>query len=216
MPIIGLTGGIASGKSSVAEMLAARGARLIDADHLAREAVEPGRQAWREIVDWLGEDILLPDRTIDRRKLGEMVFSDRAMLDRLNSIVHPQVKKLFAEQLDLIRDENPGAVVVYDVPLLIETGMQDRFDLVLLVYVSPAVQLERLCRRDGLERAAAARRLQAQMPLDEKKNYADVIIDNSGSLAETERQVEAFWRKLAAGKLERGNHAAKPDNEREE
>jgi dephospho-CoA kinase len=199
MFIIGLTGGIASGKSTVAEMLAARGAHLIDADRLAREAVEPGKPAWQEIIRWLGEDILLPDRTIDRRRLGELVFNDRAMRDRLNSIVHPRVEELFTRELEQIRREDPAAVVVYDVPLLIETGRLDRYDLILLVYVSPAIQLERLCRRNNLEQEAAEKRLQAQTPLDEKKKHAHVIIDDSGSITETEQQVETFWRDLKSG-----------------
>ncbi|MFO8191965.1 MAG: dephospho-CoA kinase [Bacillota bacterium] len=199
MFIIGLTGGIASGKSTVAEMLAARGAHLIDADRLAREAVEPGKPAWQEIIRWLGEDILLPDRTIDRRRLGELVFNDQAMRDRLNSIVHPRVEELFTRELEQIRWGDPAAVVVYDVPLLIETGRLDLYDLILLVYVSPAIQLERLCRRNNLEQEAAEKRLQAQIPLDEKKKHAHVIIDDSGSITETERQVETFWRDLTSG-----------------
>lgn len=199
MFVIGITGGIASGKSTVAEMLAARGAHIIDADRLAREAVEPERPAWREIVRWLGEDILLPDRTIDRRRLGELVFKDRVMRDRLNNIVHPRVEKLFIRELEKIRREDPAAVVVYDVPLLIESGRLDRYDLILLVYVTPANQLERLCRRNNLEQEAAEKRLQAQIPLEEKKKHAHVIIDNSGSIAETEQQVDNFWRNLTSG-----------------
>ncbi len=196
MFIIGLTGGIASGKSTVARMLEEKGAYLIDADQLAREAVEPQRPAWRKIVDWLGEEILLADGSLDRIKLADIVFNDRRKLEELNRIVHPWVGARFKELSDRIASEDPDAIVVYDIPLLIEAGMQDMVGLVLLVYVPREVQVSRLIERDGIDRAAAETRLKAQMPLEEKKKQADVIIDNSGAIAETARQVEQFWRDL--------------------
>lgn len=196
MRVIGLTGSIASGKSAVAKMLEEKGAYLLDADLLAREVVEPGQPAWQEIVDWLGESILRPDRKIDRAKLADLVFNDRQMLEKLNKIVHPRVSARFVFLSEKIKEKDPDAVIVYDVPLLIEAGLQGFVDLVLLAYVPREVQLARLQSRDGLSRAGAELRLKAQMPLEEKKNYADVIIDNSGTLAETSRQVDQFWKEF--------------------
>lgn len=196
MFIIGLTGGIASGKSTVAKMLVEKGACLIDADRLAREAVEPDRPAWREIVEWLGDEILLPDRNLDRARLGEIVFNDQGKLEKLNRIVHPRVGKRLMELSGEIKNRDPDAVVVYDIPLLIEAGMQKMVDLVLLVYVTPEIQVSRLQQRDGLSRSDAEARIKAQKPLEEKKEQADLIIDNSGAVAETARQVDQFWRSL--------------------
>ncbi len=196
MFIIGLTGGIASGKSTVAAMLVEKGAYLLDADQLAREAVEPDRPAWRNIVHWLGESILLPDGHLDRARLAEIVFNDRHKLKKLNQIVHPWVGNRFMELSEEIKTKDPDAVVVYDIPLLIEAGMQEMVDLILLVYVPREVQIARLQKRDGISCSAAEARLKAQKPLAEKKKQADVIIDNSGSEAETARQVDQFWSKL--------------------
>jgi len=194
--IIGLTGGIASGKSTVARMLEQKGAYLLDADQLAREAVEPDQPAWQEIVNWLGPSILLPDRNLDRVRLANLVFNDKAKLEKLNKIVHPWVGKRFISLSEEIREKDPGAVLVYDIPLLLEAGMQETVDLVLLVYVPRETQILRLQERDKLSRSEAESRLKAQMPLDEKKKYADFIIDNRGMLTETARQVDQFWNNL--------------------
>lgn len=194
MLIIGLTGGIASGKSVVAKLLEEKGAHLIDADTLAREAVEPDRPAWQEIVNWLGESVLLPDQTIDRVKLANLVFNDRRMLEKLNKIVHPWVGSRFIAISEEIKKREPDATLVYDIPLLIEAGMQNMVNHILLVYVPREVQIARLQLRDGLSRAEAELRLKAQMPLEEKRKHADTVIDNSGSLDETARQVDQFWR----------------------
>jgi dephospho-CoA kinase len=199
MRIIGLTGGIASGKSTVAKMLVEKGAHLLDADRLAREAVEPEQPAWKQIVAWLGEDILLPDRSINRVKLANLVFNDRRMLDKLNKIVHPSVGRRLVELSQELRDKEPDAVIIYDIPLLIEAGMQKMVDLVLLVYATPEVQLSRLQQRDGLSRADAEKRIKAQKPLEEKKRHAGAIIDNSKTLAETAHQVDQFWDKFMQG-----------------
>lgn len=196
MRVIGLTGSIASGKSAVAKMLEEKGAYLLDADMLAREVVEPGQPAWQEIVDWLGKSILGADQKIDRAKLADLVFNDRQMLEKLNKIVHPRVSARFVFLSEKIKEKDPDAVIVYDVPLLIEAGMQGFVDLVLLAYVPREVQLARLQSRDSLNRSGAELRLKAQMPLEEKRNYADVIIDNSGTLAETARQVDQFWEEF--------------------
>lgn len=196
MLIIGLTGGIASGKSTVAAMLVEKGAYLLDADQLAKEAVAPDRPAWQDIVNWLGESILLPDRQLDRVRLAEIVFNDQDKLKKLNQIVHPWVGRRFMELSEEIRAKDPGAVVVYDIPLLIEAGMQGMVNLILLVYVPRDVQIARLQQRDGINYREAEARLKAQKPLAEKKKHADVIIDNSGTEAETANQVEQFWSKL--------------------
>jgi len=194
--IVGLTGGIASGKSTVAKMLEEKGAHLLDADKLAREAVEPGQPAWHEIVDWLGEKILLPDQTIDRDRLGKLVFKDKEKLKKLNSIVHPWVGSRFNALSGEIKAKDPGAILVYDIPLLFEAGMEEMVDHILLVYVPREAQIERLQQRDGLSRSEAELRLEAQMPLEEKREQSDTIIDNSGSLASSARQVDQFWQKI--------------------
>ncbi len=196
MFVIGLTGGIASGKSTVAAMLVEKGAYLLDADRLAKEAVEPGSPAWQDIVNWLGKSILLPDGQLNRVRLAEIVFNDQDKLKKLNQIVHPWVGKRFLQLSEEIKVKDPDAVLVYDIPLLIEAGMQDMVDLILLVYVPREVQIERLQQRDGITRRAAEARLKAQKPLEEKRKYANVIIDNSGTEAETARQVDQFWSRL--------------------
>jgi dephospho-CoA kinase len=196
MIIIGLTGGIASGKSTVAGILEEKGALLLDADLIAREVVLPGKPAWREIRDWLGPSITGPDGAIDRARLGKLIFADPAARQRLNGIVHPRVTESFVTRTEEIRQQCPDAVVVYDVPLLIEAKMDRLVDLVVLVYAAEEIQLARLQSRDNLPAADALSRVRAQMPLAEKRAYADVVIDNSGSRAETLRQVNRFWKEL--------------------
>ncbi len=197
MRIIGLTGGIATGKSTVARMLAEKGAHIIDADRLAREVVEPDQPAWQEIVDWLGESILLQDRSIDREKLAALVFSDEQMRLKLNSIVHPHVGARLLAMTDKIREDHPDTILVHDVPLLVEAGMCGMVEIVLLVYAPPQVQIERQQKRDGISASAAEARLRAQMPMEEKIKHAHIIIDNSGKLAATARQIEEAWPRLA-------------------
>ena len=199
MVTIGLTGGIASGKSTVAGMLQEKGALLLDADLIAREIVKPGEKAWQEIADWLGEGILTPEGTIDRRRLGELVFSDPEIREKINRITHPRIVQELLFRAEKLKQENPGLVLVLEVPLLIESGlhrMVDMIDLVLLVYVSKEIQLTRLLQRDRLSARQAMNRLQAQMPLPEKRKFAHYIIDNSGSKQYTAKQVELFWNRV--------------------
>lgn len=196
MKRIGLTGGIATGKSTVAALLKEKGAVIIDADIIARELVEPGRPAWQEIVDWLGRDILHLDGSINRERLGALVFSDEPARRKLNAILHPRVGQEMALRAEAARAANPQTVLVYDVPLLIEAGMQQAVDQVLLVYSSHKTQLRRLLVRDNLTREEALKRIRSQMPIEEKKKYAHAVIDNSGSRAQTARQVEDFWAKM--------------------
>jgi len=193
---VGFTGGIASGKSTVAKMFQEKGAYLIDFDKLAHFVEEPDQQAWKAIVDFFGSDILNEDRTINRVKLGLLVFTDREKLSKLNRIVHPAVFDEWRRRSEDIRERNPQAIVISDVPLLIEVGMQNMFDVVVLVHASPEDQIQRLMERNGLSREDAGRRLSSQMPIDEKRAYADIVIDNHDSLEVTRRIVNDAWKDL--------------------
>lgn len=174
-------------------MLRDLGAPLVDADRLAHAVVAPGAEAYAAVVAAFGPQILLPDGQIDRRALGNVVFADPVARRRLEGIVHPAVAaRLVAATADLAAGEAPVAVL--DVPLLLEGKLQHTVDRVWVVYVDAATQLQRLMRRDGLDEVAARQRIAAQMPLDEKLQYADVVIDNGGTQAETRRQVAKHWR----------------------
>ena len=202
MIIIGLTGGIASGKSTVAAMLHRRGLPLIDADQLAREVVAPGTPAWHEILEVFGQPFRLPDGAINRKALGELVFADPQARKRLEAIVHPRISVLRQQKLQELQHAYVSAgkplplAIVYDIPLLFETGQQHTVDQIWVVWIPREMQIERLMKRNGLTRREAEIRLEAQLPLDEKRQWADVVIDNSRSLAETEQQVEAAWQRL--------------------
>jgi len=200
---VGLTGGIACGKSTVAGMFGQRGALLIDFDELAHAVQAPDRPAWREIVRHFGPEVLNPDRTIDRRKLGEIVFADREKLDLLNHLVHPAVFEEWRRRIGEIRAARSDAVVLSDVPLLIEAGLQPLFDLVLLVYAPPEEQLRRLMLRSGLTREEALQRLASQMPIGEKIPRADIVIHNDGPLGATGREVDRVWEELRKKEEER-------------
>ena len=192
MHLIGLTGGIGSGKSTVARMLAARGAALVDADLLAREVVEPGTPGLAEIAAEFGASVLLPDGRLDRAALGAVVFADAARRERLNQITHPRVGALMQERIATALASGAPLVVV-DVPLLFEGSRQTMFEGVMLVWVPEAVQLQRLVERDGMGEAEARQRIAAQMPIDRKRELATWVIDNSGTAAQTEQQVGAWW-----------------------
>ncbi|MCX5825432.1 MAG: dephospho-CoA kinase [Deltaproteobacteria bacterium] len=193
---VGLTGGIASGKSTVARMLAEKGAVLIDFDELAHAVQEPEGSVWREIVRHFGEEILHEDRTIDRRKLGETVFADREKRELLNRLVHPAIFEEWQRRLAEIQVRRADAIVVSDIPLLIEAGLKGMVDLVLLVYITPEKQIRRVMARDGFSREEAERRLAAQMPIEEKLRWADIVIRNGGSPEETRRVVSEVWMEL--------------------
>ena len=200
---VGLTGGIASGKSTVARMLAEKGAVTIDFDEIAHAVEDPGGPVWREIIRHFGEEILQGDRTIDRRKLGEAVFADRKKRELLNRLVHPVIFEEWQRRLAEIRARRADAIVVSDIPLLIEAGMKDMVDLVLLVYITPEEQIRRVMARDGFSREEAERRLAAQMPIDEKLRWADIVIRNGGALEETRRAVYTVWMDLNIRKQRR-------------
>ncbi|MFJ9291347.1 dephospho-CoA kinase [Bacillus halotolerans] len=187
--VIGLTGGIASGKSTVANMLIDKGITVIDADIIAKQAVEKGMPAYRQIIDEFGEDILLENGDIDRRKLGALVFTNEQKRLALNSIVHPAVR----EEMLKRRDEsiaNQETFVVLDIPLLFESKLESLVDKIIVVSVTKEIQLERLTKRNQLTVEEALSRIRSQMPLEEKVSRADNVIDNSGTLEETKQQLE--------------------------
>ncbi|HUK56793.1 MAG TPA: dephospho-CoA kinase [Nitrospiria bacterium] len=196
MLLVGLTGGIGSGKSLVAQMFKQLGAYLIDADELAHKAVEPGRGALSRIVESFGPEILNPDRTLNRAELGRIVFDHPEKRERLNSIVHPYV---FMEEERLrkeIEKKDPKAVVLFDAALLIETGSYQLMDKVILVTIDRRKQIGRIMRRDGLSREEAVKRIEAQMPQTRKKSKADYIIDGGQALETIEGQVRKIYEEL--------------------
>ncbi|MDD5168140.1 MAG: dephospho-CoA kinase [Syntrophales bacterium] len=193
---VGLTGGIASGKSTVAKMLVEKGARHIDLDALAHFVQEPDRPAWRSIVDSFGKTVLNDDATINRDALGAIVFQDRTKLKLLNDIVHPAVLDEWRRQLEDIGGREPGAIIISDVPLLIEENLQPLVDMVVLVFITPEEQIRRLVARNGFSEEEAVRRLASQMPIRDKLPYADLVINNEGTLDETRDLLDHVWRKL--------------------
>jgi dephospho-CoA kinase len=192
MRVIGLTGGIASGKSTVARMLVKLGAAVIDADQLARDVVAPDEPAYHAIVAEFGTGILNFDRTINRAALGKLVFADPAARGRLERITHPAIARRAEERLAALKEAGTP-VIFYMAPLLIEAGVTSRVDEIWVVYADRETQLDRLVRRDGISRTEATQRLAAQMPMEEKRTYGKVIIDNRGTPEETERQVREIW-----------------------
>ena len=193
MKRIGLTGGIGSGKSTVARMLAERGAVVVDADQIARELVEPGGAALAELVTEFGPRILQADGSLSRGELAAMAFSDPRATERLNAIMHPLIG---AEAQRRINDEPEAAVVVYDMPLLVETGQEELVDLVVVVDVPEEVQLDRAVRLRGLDEADVHRRMSVQASRADRLARADVVIDNSGGLPQTHEQVDQLWDRL--------------------
>ncbi|GAA1165256.1 dephospho-CoA kinase [Streptomyces hebeiensis] len=192
---LGLTGGIGAGKSEVSRLLAGYGAVLIDSDRIAREVVEPGTPGLEAVVAEFGTDVLTPDGRLDRPRLGGIVFGDQERLHALNAIVHPLVR---ARSAELEAAAGPDAVVVHDVPLLVENGMAGLYDLVVVVDATPATQLDRLVRLRGMDESEARKRLAAQATREERRAVADVVIDNDGPLERLEPQVRAVWREASA------------------
>ena len=191
---VALTGGIGSGKSLVAAELAARGAVIIDADVLAREVVEPGTPALAAIIDKFGPQIMR-DGKLDRSQLGAIVFADPDARRDLERIVHPAVRARAAE---LERAADPDAVVVHVIPLLVETGQQEDFDVVVTIDVDHETQIQRLIARNGFSRAEAAARVDAQASSEERRTAADVVVDNNGNLDELREQIAALWGVLTS------------------
>lgn len=189
--VIGLTGNIACGKSTVSRMLTELGARVLDADLIAHEALAPGTETYKQVVEEFGPDVLRPDLSIDRRALGKIVFSSPAALSKLEEIVHPYVVERIHEEVAA-----SNGVVVIDAIKLLESGLASLCDEVWVVTCSPEQQLARLRARNGLTREEAFRRINAQPPQEEKVRRADVVIDNSGSPEDTRRQVLAQWERI--------------------
>lgn len=199
MYLIGLTGGIASGKSVVAARLAELGAVIIDADLLAREAVEPGTVALREIASRFGPTVIRPDGTLDRPALGAIIFADADARLALNGITHPAVGRLGAERVAQATARDPGAIIVYDVPLLVEGNSTDEFfdfQLVVVVMATTETRIDRMVRLRGLTREEAAARVSSQATDAERLAAADVVIDSNGTLAETLHAADELWQMI--------------------
>jgi len=195
MLLIGLTGNIASGKSEVARMLAERGATLIDADVLAREAVRPETQALRDIVKRWGKDVLKKDGSLDRKALRQIVFADQSELDALNRIVHPGVTRLRDREIAAAK-ERGDPIVVCVIPLLFERNLVEEFDAIVLVDAPRPIRLERLVTTRGLEETDAMNMIASQMPAELKRARADYVIENTGSLDDLEHDVDTLWSSL--------------------
>ncbi|OZB96500.1 dephospho-CoA kinase [Paenibacillus sp. XY044] len=192
---IGLTGGIATGKSTVSALLVSKGALLVDADVIAREVMLPGHPVLAAAVEHFGQAILLPDGTLDRKRLGDIVFHDPAERKALNDITHPAIRQEIRGQMQAYERKHPDRLVVVDIPLLFESGLEAMYEQVLLVYAPFEIQVERLMERNRLTKDEAVARIRSQMDIEEKKKRADVVIDNSGQPSETEHQVEEFWNR---------------------
>ena len=196
MLLVGLTGGIGSGKSTVARMLEERGAVVFDADLLAREAVEPGTSGHTAVLERFGADVLAPGGELDREALASIVFADPSARRDLEQIVHPEVRRLFAEGSEAYHDTD--RIVVFSAPLLVESGMHTAFEILVVISATVATQIERLMRQRGMSEAAIRARIDAQAPLEDKAAVADFLVDNGGTLAELESQVERLWHDLSA------------------
>jgi len=196
MLIVGLTGGVASGKSTVSSALREEGAYLIDADQIARDLVQPHTPIWQELIDTFGEDILQKDGSIHRKRLAALVFSNREKRTRLNQVLHPRIKEETQRRLRAIGQSDPEAIVVIDAALLVETGDYREMDELIVVRATEAQQMERLRERDGASLREAKQIVSAQIPLEEKLKVADFVIGNEGSIQETRRQAKAVFQEL--------------------
>lgn len=195
MLLVGLTGGIGSGKSTVARMLEARGAVVFDADVLAREAVEPGTPGHAAVIERFGANVLAPGGELDREALASIVFADPAARRDLEAIVHPEVRRRFAEGSEAYRDTD--RVVVFSAPLLVETGMHTAFDVLVVVSATADTQIGRLMRDRGMSEESVRSRIDAQATPEARAEVADVLVDNEGSVEELEAQVERLWADLS-------------------
>src|SRR5437773_7912860 len=194
---VGLTGSIAVGKSHVLRMFAELGCHVIDADTIAREVVAPNTEGLKSVVATFG-DVLNFDGTLNRAKLGQIVFADEARRQKLNSLLHPLIIAAQDEQIRELESHDPEGIVIIDAALMIESGGYERLDKLVVVYCDPEIELERLMKRDGLSREAASERINTQMPQEQKKKYADYLIDTSGSFDATRAQVVSVFEQLRA------------------
>ncbi len=196
--LVGVTGGIASGKSTVSKMLADLGSPLIDFDLIARQVVEPGTPGLAAIVDYFGRQVLAEDGSLDRKKVSDIVFGDMEKRKKLESFTHPPIYEEFFKQANAIAAEDPEAIIQVAVPLLIELNLQYLFDKLIVVYIPAKLQAERLAQRDGITPDEAAKIMKSQLPIDEKLQFADFIIDNSRDLESTEARVREIWQTLTS------------------
>jgi len=195
--IVGLTGGIATGKSLVSAEIKRLGATVIDADVIAREIVEPGKPAYNEIIEAFGEKILNPDATLNRKALGDIVFCNKEALAILNRITHPRIRQRIREEIARAGDDE---LIVVDIALLIEMGFKDEVDSIIVVYADEERQIERVLRRNGLTREEARQRLSCQIPVKEKLGYADYVIENNGNIESAVEQAREVFRALKGAK----------------
>ena len=196
MKVLGLTGNIASGKSLVATMFEELGARVIDVDDIARMIVEPDQPAWNEIVGGFGDVILNQDKTINRKKLGDIIFNDKEKREILNNITHPRIMAIVRNKVEEYRNQNVELTIIEAALIVEKGGLKDLIEKLIVVTSDKSSQIERLADRDGFSREEAMSRINSQMPADEKVRFADYIIDNSGSRYETNVQVQKIWEEL--------------------
>ena len=196
MLIVGLTGGVASGKTAVSQVLKEEGAYIIDADQIARELVQPHKPAWNELIRAFGKEILQEDGSIHRKKLADKVFADPKKRKLLNQILHPRIKEEMDRRTKEIGQKDPEAIVVIDAPLIVELGDHREMDKLIVVASTQTQQIERLKERDGIGPEEALRILSSQMPVEEKVNLADFVIRNEGSLEETKKRAKEVFKEL--------------------
>lgn len=196
MKVIGLTGNIACGKTVVARMFEELGAKIIDADYTARFVVEPGEPAWKDILEKFGHEILNRDKTINRKKLGDIVFRDKEKREELNRITHPRIIDKIKLMLEEYRKENVKVVIVEAALIVEKGGMKPTISDLIVVTADEEAQIKRLIERDGISREEALTRIRSQMPISEKVKFATYVIDNSRTLDETRKQVEEVWKKI--------------------
>jgi len=198
--IIGLTGGIVSGKTTVASMFKKLGAKIIDADKLGHRVILPHKSAWRKIVKIFGKDILQNDLTIDRKKLGKIVFANQVLLKKLDEITHPEIVELIKKEIDSVKnkEDNQKKILIIDAALIYETKIDRLMDKIIVVYIDEDEQIKRLIKRNNLSHDEALQRIKSQMPIKEKVKMADYVIDNSNSLHKTREQVKKIWQSLVS------------------
>ncbi|MBP8820054.1 MAG: dephospho-CoA kinase [Syntrophomonadaceae bacterium] len=199
MKMIGLTGGIATGKSIVASVFREMGAIILDADVIARLVVLPHQPAWKDIVEFFGPQVVNEDQSLDRAKIGEIVYNNPNSLKELNRFTHPRIMQYYKDELRRIKTEQPDAIVILEVPLLYETNMDKLCQQVVVVYVDRETQIQRLMKRDNMSYADAVKRVDTQMPMDEKVRRADFVIDNRSSMEETKEKATKYYNEILTG-----------------